>query len=231
MNYSKILYILLVPFFIIFSVNATQAQNVGIGEASPAQKLHIDGSASGLQTIRIEDCAVTAAGSNPGEDAPTATTTKKAVYTDANGDLTVRYVYGDNVQSAVLSSGTQLVTSTTLVDIAGTSITFTPRHPIVYISFTVSGNSPLTNTQSAWLVVSIDKDGSTAASFLNLSAEQDDLEGSSSAATVTAANFPLAVTAGTSVTIKLRARVGGADATDGFTIDKANYTTYITIWD
>jgi len=41
------------------------AQNVGIGTAVPTQKLHIDGSAGGLQTLRIDDLKTGQPGHNP----------------------------------------------------------------------------------------------------------------------------------------------------------------------
>jgi hypothetical protein len=42
--------------------------------------------------------------------------------------------------------------------------------------------------------------------------------------------FPVAVTPGVNVTINLSARSGGVTS-GGFTIDKTNYTSYLTIWD
>ena len=94
----------------------TNAQ-VGIATTNPQQMLHVDGTAAGLQTIRVDDIAVTAGGTNPGELATTTSTTNKALYADTNGDIRVRYVYGDNNQSVILPSGTQNITSTSLTDI------------------------------------------------------------------------------------------------------------------
>ncbi len=229
MNYAKSLLLTIAVFFFI---SQSYAQNVGIGESNPQQKLHIDGDDAGIQTIRVEDMAVTAAGTNDAELATTNSTAGKAVYADANGDLAVRYVYGDNVQSTVMSGASQNITSGTLVDINGASITFTPRHSVVYLSFSISGYNPLTaSDNSSWFVVGVDNGGSNVGNFLSLTAENDDVTGSSGAATITAAHFPLTVTPGVPVTIKLQGRNGGVSSTEGFTIDKANYTSYMTIWD
>lgn len=204
---------------------------VGIGTTSPLQELHISGVPAGLQTIRIDDCAVTAGGTNPGELATTTTTAHKALYSDTNGDLQVRYIYGDNTQSVILPSGTQNIDSVTLVDITDATVTFTPRHATVYLSFAISGYNPLCFAdQQSYFVVGVDNGGTNVANFLSLSAT-DDTFGATGAATITAAKFPLTVTPGVAVTIKLQGRDGGQTHDCGFTIDKTNYTSYMTIED
>lgn len=209
----------------------TSAQ-VGIGTTTPQQELHISGTTAGLQTIRIDDCAVTIGGTNPGELATTTTTTSKAVYSDTNGDLQVRYAYGDNTQSIILPTGTQNIDNTTLTDITAATITFTPRHSTIYLSFAISGYNPLCNTnQQSYFIVGVNNNGSNVGNFLSLSATTDDLTGASGAATITAANFPLTVTPGSPVTIKLQGRDGGTVHDCGFTIDTTNYSSYITILD
>jgi hypothetical protein len=227
---------LLIIALAAFATANVNAQNVGIGEASPVQKLQIDGSATGLQTIRIEDLATNQAGDfgqTSGANVQTSTTTSKGVYADANGDLTARYVYGDNVQSTILSGAVQNITSATLVDITGATLTFTPRHSTVYLSAVIAGYNPLTasQTHSSWLVVGVNKGGTNVANFLTLTAEMDDVTGSSGAGMVTIAHFPLSVTPGTPVTIKLQGRVGGTGSSDTFAVDKVNYTSYMTILD
>lgn len=218
-----------------FLVTNLSAQNVGIGEAAPAQKLHIDGSAAGLQTIRIEDCAVTSGGTNAGELATTNATTEKAAYFDANGDLRVRYVYGDNMQEVAGLSGSQSFTSTSLVNLTGLTITFTPRHSKVYLSFAVTGYVAAASLpQSGWFSVGINKAGTgVIGNFLAMAAELDDVNGSASAATITVANYPITVTPGVSTTITLQGRTLRPDASalPNFTIDKTNYTSYMTIMD
>jgi hypothetical protein len=216
----------------VFCISTYNAQ-VGIGTTSPQQRLHISGSDSGLQTIRIDDLAVTSGGTNPGEIASTTTTTSKALYADSNGDIKVRSVYGDNMQTVTLSSGSQNITSTSLTDITGASITFTPKHSTVFLSFAISGYNPLTSggRPLSWFVVGVSNGSSNVGNFLSLSSATDDTTGSSGAATVSAANFPLTVTPGTPVTIKLRGRVGGLNHSDGFTINRTDYTSYMTILD
>ena len=126
-------------FAMTISLTQNNYAQVGIGTTTPLQQLHLDGTAAGLQTIRIDDCAVTAAGTNPGELATTNTTANKALYSDVNGDLQVRYIFGDNTQSVILPAGSQNINNTSLTDITGATITFTPRHSTVYLSFAISG--------------------------------------------------------------------------------------------
>ena len=226
MKTNKILLTLLTS--LITSITIAQ---VGIGTTNPQQMLHIDGSVAGLQTLRIDDIAVTATGTNPGELAPSNSSTGKALYSDSNGDVKVRYVYGDNMQSVILSGANQNINSAGLTDITGATITFTPRHSIVYLSFAISGYNPLCFAdQSSYFVVGVTNGGSNVANFLSLTATND-TTGATGAATVTAANFPLSVTPGVPVTIKLGGRDGGYVHDCGFLIEKAGYTSYMTILD
>ena len=208
---------------------------VGIGTTTPQNTLHLDGSSAGLQTIRIDDCAVTSAGTNSGELATTNSTSNKALYSDVNGDVQVRYVLGDNIQSVTLSGADQNINNTNLRDINGATITFTPRHSTVYLSFAISGYNPLSGgsgaDQQSWFSVGVTNGGTNVANFLSMSASADDTLGATGAATITAANYPISVTPGVSVTIKLRGRDGGNNHQSGFTIDKTNYTSYMTILD
>lgn len=210
----------------------TQGGNIGLGINTPGSRLHLANvNPSLIETIRIEDMAVTTTATNNAELATTTTTTNKAVYVDNNGDLKSRYAYGDNTQSVVLSGASQDITSTSLTDITGASITFTPRHAVVYLSFAISGYNPLNSTpQQSWFVVGVDKDGTTIGNFLSLSATQDN-GAASGAATIAAGHYPITVTPGVPVTIKLRGRRGGTNSNLGFRVDKTNYTSYMTIWD
>jgi hypothetical protein len=211
------------------------AQNVGIGESAPLQKLHINNDGAGLQTIRIEDLSTGADGdfgATSGANMQTNATTNKVVYVDANGDMTARYAYGDNVQQVILPNGSQNINTAGLTDITGASITFTPRHSTVYLSFAISGYNPLSSgIQSSFFIVNVDRGGTSLGNFLSLSAERD-ASSSTGAATVGASNFPITgLTPGTPVTIKLRGRRGGSAAASGFLIDRTGYTSYMTIWD
>jgi len=211
------------------------ANRIGIGTTTPQQFLHINGSSAGLQTLRIDDCAVTSAGTNSGELATTNSTSNKALYSDVNGDVQVRYVYGDNIQSVTLSGADQNINNTNLRNINGATITFTPRHSTVYLSFAISGYNPLSggsgSDQQSWFSVGVSNGGANVANFLSMTASADNTLGATGAATITAANYPLSVTPGVSVTIRLRGRDGGNNHQSGFTIDKTNYTSYMTIMD
>lgn len=206
---------------------------VGIGTTTPQQELHIDGSKSGLQTIRIDDIAVTTGGTNPGELATSITSANKALYTDARGDIQSRYVLGDNTQGLIII-GSQNINSTTLVDINNASITFTPRHSTVYLSFCISGSNPLNcpeaANQQSWFSVGVDLGGSNVANFASLTASTNTTT-ANSASSITVAQLPITVIPGTPVTLKLQGRDGGTDHECGFTIDSSNFTSYMTITD
>ena len=220
-------------FLLVILIQTTTFAQVGIGTTNPQQMLHVSGAAAGLQTIRIDDVAVTAGGTNPGELATSTTSSNKTLVVDSNGDIKSRYIYGDNMHSVVLPSGSQNITNTSLVDITGATITFTPRHSVVYLSFTITGYNPLTGGLDplTWFSVGVSRGGTNVGNFLSLTGTSDDVTGSAGAASITAANFPITVTPGTPVTIKLRGRNGGVNNGDGFTIDKTNYTSYMTILD
>ena len=138
------------------------------------------------------------------------------------------------MQSVVLSAGSQNITSTSLVNISGATITFTPRHSVVYISFVITGYNPLATSSLdplTWFSVGVSKGATNVGNFLSLTGVSDDVTGSAGAASITASNFPITVTPGTPVTIKLQGRNGGINNGDGFTINKTNYTSYMTILD
>jgi len=120
----------------VFFADAS-TNRIGIGTTSPQQFLHIDGSTAGLQTIRIDDYSVTSSGTNLGELATTNSTSNKALYSDVDGDVQLRYIYGDNIQSITLSGADQNINNTNLRGINRAIITFTPRHSTVYLSFAI----------------------------------------------------------------------------------------------
>lgn len=214
----------------------TWSQNVGIGESNPLQKLHIDGTDMGLQTIRIEDLGTGQVGDHgqiSGVNTQTSESPNRVVYVDGNGDMTARYAYGDNIQSIVATGSSQdIPTGTTYTDVTGLSITFIPRHPIVYVSFMVSGyiNLPTTSHASQWLAARIERDAvAIGGTTLELISEKDGTA-STSAGSAALAMYPVDVTVGVPVTINISARVGGG-LVRPFTIDKMNYGSYMTIWD
>lgn len=217
-----------VLFFLLFIVSPIFSQ-VGIGTTNPLQQLHISGNEAGLQTLRIDDIAVTTNGSNPGELATTINSANKALYADVRGDIRSRYVLGDNTQSIIIT-GPQNINNTTLTDIAGASITFTPRHSTVYLSLSISGDIPSgcvnSSVQESWFAVGVSVNGSNVANFSSMSASTN-----SSSSTITVAQLPLTVNAGSSVTINLQGRDGGTVHDCGFTIDSNNLTSYMTITD
>ena len=219
--------IFIVAFAMIISFTQFTYAQVGIGNTNPQQELHISGSSS---TIRVEGLNSTNNTNNNGTDlAP--------VVVDANGDFTIASpMYGENMQYIVLPIGSQTIISTSLTNIIGATVTFTPKHATIFVSFAVSGYNPLCFAdQQSYFVAGLSKDGTNVGNFLSMSAststDVSDATFATGAATITAANFPLTVTPGVSVTIQLQGRVGGSVHDCGFEINKTNYTSYITILD
>jgi len=85
--------------------------------------------------------------------------------------------------------------------------------------------------QQSWFSVGVSNGSTNVANFLSMTTSADDAVGATGAATITAANYPMSVTPGVSVTIKFRGRDGGNNHQSGFTIDKTNYTSYMTFLD
>jgi hypothetical protein len=214
---------------------------VGIGTAATtvAQSLQIGNAATGtLETVRIVDLATGGDGDfgqASGAKVQTNSSAGKAVYTDASGNLTARYIYGDNIVSTKLPAGTQnIVSGGTGTNITNGTLTLaSPRHTTTFLSFSISGYNPLTGTagtHSSWVAIDVFQDGVKIGSFLGLAASSSG--GSTGAATVTIANFPVTTVIGTSTTILLKARAsGGGTGNKDFTIDNTNYTSYMTILD
>jgi len=181
--------------------------NVGIGETAPVQRLHIDDDDTNLQTIRVEDLAVTAAGTNEGELPTTTTTDNKAVYVDANGDFQSRYVYGDNVQYAVGQTNIAINTNT-FTDVPDLSITFTPRHPVVFVTFSMSGAASIPTIEHMILSARLVKDGTPLGGTGALTTDATDFT-SLSAYNLQMVSYPVSVTPGVSTTIKVQWARGG----------------------
>jgi hypothetical protein len=220
----------------LFTSIAIYAQ-VGIGTSNPQAELHVAGSKTGIQTLRIDDLAVTATGTNPGELSTSSTTIKKTVYIDDSGNLWSSDAYGSAMKSVVFSTPQNIV-GATKTDITGATLTFTPKHQVVYLSFAVSGYNPLTcgggpnNTnQHSWFGVHVIKDTVTVGSFVSLSATTNEGVGSVGAANNGAAQFPITVTPGVPTTIKLQGNNGGLAYGCGFTINNGGWTSYMSIMD
>ena len=81
----------------------------------------------------------------------------------------VRYIYRDNIQSVTLSRANQNINNTNMRDINGATITFTPRHSTVCLSFAISGYNPLSggsgSDQQSWFSVGVSNDGANVAKF------------------------------------------------------------------
>lgn len=213
-------YKFLVVVLVMHTTNVL-AQNVGIGESAPVQKLQVNDDAVGtLTTIRIEDCATGKEGdygstsrqtnsTAPALSAPLAGQAK-TVYADGNGDLFARYVYGDNIQNVNPKSDYNLVAVTTTI-LQGMTITFTPRHSIVYLTYSFSGANNLAganNSVGGWVTAQAYLNGTalqgtgTASGPLKVYSAADATE--YSAYGLSANMIPVSVTPGVPLTIDIR---------------------------
>ena len=186
---------------------------LGIGTNNPDQKLHLDDEGSGLETIRVEDLGSGNEGDfsqTSGGNAQSNSTSNRVVYVDNNGDMTARYVYGDNVQSVIGTSNIS-TSSNSFSDVQALTITFTPRHSVVYVTFSISGAGQLPNaTRSYWLLARLVKDGTPLKGTGTVVTDRHS-GGVNSAYNVSMNNYPVSVTRGVPTTIKVQWRIGGTN--------------------
>jgi len=123
-------------------------------------------------------------------------------------------VYGSNIKSVVENSDTFIYASidspnTSYANMAGMTITFTPKHSIVYVNFSASGyiNPVINNTSIATAQTQVDfrlLNGSTVEAGLNtLGTDFDDIYGVGTAWNAHFTMYPVNVTPGTPTTISI----------------------------
>ena len=187
--------------------------NLGLGTTNPNQLLHLNDLSGGLETIRVEDLEPGGEGDysqNSGGNMQTNTTNNRAVYVDGSGDMTARYVYGDNIQSVVGTTNTS-TSSTSWSNVAQLTITFTPRHSVVFVTFSISGSAQLGNTnRSYWLLARLQKDGVVQKGTGTVTTDRHS-GGVNSAYNVSMNNYPVNVTPGVPTTIRVQWRIGGTN--------------------
>ncbi|MDB5281204.1 MAG: hypothetical protein JWO06_279 [Bacteroidota bacterium] len=211
--------------------------NIGISTTTPLQKLHISGAAAGLQTIRLDDLA---SGSGaPGDlGALPSGTNEKVVYVDANGDMRGRLSY-DNIQSVAGTTDATYSVQNVWANVPQLSITFTPKHSTVFISYSISGyldvsTFSMNGIYSRLMVAGVVKGGSMSATE---DYDMDDFGNQtlSSGWNVQMVFFPVAVTAGTSTTVTIQWSIGsilGAGTLFNLCATQKNYChRSLTIWD
>lgn len=114
--------------------------------------------------------------------------------------------YGKNMQSVVGTSNTT-INSATFADMADMTITFTPKHNIVYVNFGASGDFNTTDTwQQGYVEFKLFRDATAVAGTVSLGTDYD-YDGADNLSTAWNAHFtmyPVAVTPGVSTTIRIQ---------------------------
>lgn len=112
--------------------------------------------------------------------------------------------YGKNLQSAIGTSDIQ-INSATFADMTDMTITFTPKHNIVYVNFGASGDMP-TNSAGSYVEFKILRNGTSVAGTVSLATDYDywDMGSSSTGWNAHFTMYPVSVTAGVSTTIKIQ---------------------------
>ena len=130
--------------------------------------------------------------------------------------------YGDNMQYAVGTSDIA-TSSSTFVDMADMSITFTPNHSVVFVTFGASGNMDLTGlapygAYGHFRLVNVTAGNTSVAATATLATDfdYDDATGLriGTAWNASINNFPVTVTPGQSTTLKIQWLRNGLFATD-----------------
>lgn len=110
--------------------------------------------------------------------------------------------YGNNIQTIAGTTDTSINTST-FTDMANMSITFTPVHNIVYLSFGASGT--MTGTpQATYVDFRIVNGATNTAGTTSMATDYDDIAGSLKSWNAHFSMYPVTVTAGVSTTIKIQ---------------------------
>lgn len=208
--------------------------NIGISTTNPFQMLHLSGAAAGLQTIRIEDLA---SGSGaPGDlGALTSGTNEKVVYVDVNGDMHARPIYGDNVQSVAGTTDATLATQNTWVNVPQMSITFTPKHSKVFISYSMSGYLDVSTYPMVDVSTRLQVNGVTQAGCISPGEDYDSFTGISSGWNEQLDFYPITVTPGSSTTVIVQWEYQTISTTTtiyNYCASQKNYChRNLTIWD
>lgn len=112
--------------------------------------------------------------------------------------------YGKNIQSVTGNSNTN-VTTNAFQDMADMSITFTPKHNVVYLNFSASGDMQTSSRGSyvEFRIVNVTA-GTNLAGTVSLGTDHDDLVGTATAWNAQFVMYPVTVTAGTPTTLKIQ---------------------------
>jgi len=133
---------------------------------------------------------------------------RQALTTNGAGTMSWQTLYGSNVQSVVGTTDIS-INSTTPADVANLSITFTPVHNTVYVSFGISGATAANLNKETFVCAQLYNNGVMVAGTGSIASDFDDVTGVASAYNVFMNMYPVTVTAGSSTTIKVQWYRGG----------------------
>lgn len=206
--------------FIIYAHNGTtlgekirlvgNTGNLGIGNSSPTSMLSV-GSSSEFQVNSTGDIVkINNVTTNfPGTQGSANTFLKN----NGSGVLSWSQPYGDNIQYA--EGTTDISTSSAVMtDMTNMSITFTPVHNYIYLTFTASGSVDVTLSTWSYIMFNILKDGTALSSggVVTLSSFTD-ISKTGTITSIGAWNCSttrrIAVTSGTPTTIKIQWMTNG----------------------
>jgi hypothetical protein len=174
---------------------------VGIGNTSPVSLLSV-GNASPFQINNSGDAVKI---KNVSYSWPASQGATKTVLTnDGSGNLSWAAPYGVNVQYATGTTDITLA-STSYTDMSQMTVTFTPVHSVVFVSFTASGYADLAiDNPMLYLHAQIVKDGSPIKGVCAMGGFRDDPAGTALSGWNLAIIYPVSVTPGVSTTIKIQ---------------------------
>lgn len=177
-------------------MSLTSTGNLGIGTTSPSQKLDVVGNVQFSQALM--------------PNANAGTSGQVLISQGANTAPIWNSPYGGNIQYA---KGTTDITmnSTTFADMTDMTITFTPKHNVVFLNFSAAGDMVASGAAMAYCSFKIVKDGTDVANAGtgSLTTDYDDYTGTATAWNAHFTMFPINVTVGVQTTIKIQWNRGG----------------------
>lgn len=192
------------------SNGATANTRVGIGTTAPAQSFDVFSrfqvNTNG-DAVRIKNVPY----SWPASQGASTT----FLQNDGSGNLSWTDVYGSNIQY-VEGSTDITIASTTFADMAGMSITFTPKHSTVYIYMTASGdvNVGAAGTQMGYVKCRVTNNAGTViyGRAVSIATDADDVNGENGAWNCSIVCRATGLTVGSSTTLKVQWSNGGTNA-------------------
>lgn len=135
-------------------------------------------------------------------------TTGQVLTSNGNAPPTWNSPYGGNIQSVVGTTDITINTAT-FTDMPTMTITFTPKHSVVYLNFSAAGDQSTSSLPGECYVefrvqTVISGTTTTVAGTISLTTDHDDVDGTATAWNAHFTMYPLTVTPGTSTTVKIQ---------------------------